>query len=324
MNNRLAAVLAIAFLSPASATLAQTGGSWVRGPGTYSFKVCATSIPVDVGQADLSAARRDRERLGANGGPDGRALESSSAQNASIEAAKAGRGRGGPPGKGASAAAVAGCDITGVAARKLNLTMEAWGGGGGGGAGTPGTTKNHNLKSPGGHGGGGGGGGGYGKGVIAITVPLTGATTYFVKVGVGGAPGIPSSTAALRYGNAGGSSEIRFTSASGPLIAQGAGGGGGHYTGSAGWVGGAAGTGSPDGWGGTNGTAGGTPGQCTGGAQGFGGAGGGPGRTGPGYVNDGGDGGHGGYTHTLFCTGTVNSGFTAAVPGGNGQVKISW
>ena len=312
-----ALILAIAGFG---ASEAHASGTWTRGPGVYSFKICATSVAnpnQERGRAaSLGKFEKEVDASSGVGGPAGIAGSSSAG------AASAPRG-----GSRASAAAAGvsrggGCDINGFPGQSVTLTIEAWGGGGGGSGGLPGVSG----PSLGGIGGSGGGGAGYGRAIVTVTVPIVGATTYFVRVGAGGAGGDGGAFNSSAASVSGGKSEVRINSASGPLVASGAGGARGlyDYMGGGGW-GGVPGSGTPDSWAGTAGYPGTPGGQCNGGAGGFGGAGGGPGRTGPGYIGDGGDGGHGGYNKRPGCTqASLDYGRTLGVAGRNGQVKISW
>jgi hypothetical protein len=347
-------------------TGAQAAGSWVRGPGTYSFTLCASAAVVskegrinpnlhfEDGGPDGNDGSGGASSLTQQGGggdkrssagvkaPQSRAVAAAprggASQGRSIDNRRGAQGRATPAeivtgGRGGGAGgAQTGCDITGLGRGRVTLTVEAWGGGGGGAAGLSGHSKPlQPEREPGGNGGGGGGGGGYGKAVVSATIPLSGATTYWIKVGAGGSGGVTGSLAAPRNGNPGGNSEIRANSASGQVLVQGAGGLGGHWGNMIAYgQGGASGGGAPNGWSGTSGTNGAVAPKCVnnvadGSMGGLGGAGGGPGRSGPGYFGDGGNGGAGGATYTLVCRAhAYNYGLSSGSAGRNGQVKITW
>lgn len=174
------------------------------------------------------------------------------------------------------------CNVTGDPGQSIPIAMEVWGGGGGGGGG---------LIPYGGYG---GGGGGYSKLTIAVVVPASGITAFYVAVGVGGTGGL------LRGpGGPGGPSEVRYAFPNGITALKAAGGKGGG-----------------------NGGHGDT---CNGQAGGIGEIGGGPGS-----INNGGNGGHGGYDRYIAFQGKTclahpnGFGQTDGSGGQNGKVVFTW
>ncbi|CAN1562881.1 hypothetical protein MCEMIH16_02742 [Caulobacteraceae bacterium] len=312
-----ALILAIAGLGAGEA---HANDTWTRGPGVYSFRICAKSVAGENPNLQLGdAASFGKPGGDSSSGAGGAGIAGSSSAGAS----SAPRGGSRVAGAAAVAGMGGGCDMTGLPRQSVTLTIEAWGGGGGGGGGA-----SQSLGKPmGGEGGGGGGGGGYGKKVLTVQVPMSGAIVWYVQVGSKGAGGLTTGAASVRDGGNGGLSQVRVGTASGAVLVSSTGGRGGNagYS-SFGNNGGGPGVGTPDPWAGTSGLPGGDPTGCDGMAGGFGGAGGGPGRTGPGYINDGGNGGHGGYKKKApQCLNHGNDYLlTGGAKGGDGLVTITW
>lgn len=204
-----------------------------------------------------------------------------------------------------SVCAFSNCVLNGYPGEQITVTIEAWGFGGDGQDGK--SAFNANGKKWPGRPAAGGGSGAYARTQVTLTVPVSGAITYWVRSGRDA------------YG-----SRVRLNNSEGALVLAA---GSGEDAMWDSWTIGGRGGVAPTGPGITvvQGTAGGDvgdPGKCGGGSGGSGGA------AGPGGYGRGGAGGGGGYLNSVTnptCTKqSLNNGWSKGEKGGKGGIRFTW